>query len=266
MESPGIGYKPYWVGYFDLLGFRNRVKRNQLATVLADYLDALAEIKKQGRDVTTKWFSDTFLFFATDDSKDSFCKMDFACRLFFQRMILHRIPLRGSLTVGDLYVESSDVLIGPALVEAYDYAERQDWLGFILTPAACEKLKRYDPDGKTVYDVWRQHYYRDYDVPIKPRYGSEAHDTENLPACTMNFTRAAHGNDNPDEARRVWDALLDMEQMATDELQDRHQYERAQACGGQIQNEMDTVRRKYERTKRFLSDTVPGLLNGTGGK
>ena len=195
--------------------------------------------KETRRDVRTRWFSDTFLFYMLDDSKEPFIEIDKACRSFFHRMILKRIPLRGSLTVDRLYIESDDVLIGPALVEAYDYAERQDWLGFVLTPNVRERLKGDAADGESLYDLLCRHYYREYDVPVKSRRGSESSGRENLPACTMNFIRFDHGNQDLDEAKEILSALDDMEHMAIDESQ--------------------SVRAKYERTKRFLLETVPGL-------
>jgi len=250
-------YRSCWVACFDLLGFRKKVDRNQLSFVLEDYREVLAAIKKETHgDVRKRWFSDTFLFYLLDDSKESFLAMDSYCRRFFRRMILKRIPLRGSLTTGKFYAESDDILIGPALVEAYDYAERQDWLGFTLTPGAREQLKRYETDGKTVYDVLSQHYYQDYDVPIKSGRQSESCQTENLPAYTMNLIRFAHGNQYMDEARCIWDAVVDMEeQSAMNESQDQQGLE--ETC--MWKNEAETVRRKYENTKNFLLNTVPGL-------
>jgi hypothetical protein len=218
MCSSEIAYGLYWVAYFDLLGFRKKVERDQLGFVLQDYHEVLAAIKKETRrDVRTRGFSDTFLFYMLDDSKESFLEINNACRSFFHRMILKEIPLRGSLTVGELYVESDDVLIGPALVEAYDYAERQDWLGFVLIPNAREQLKRYDVDGKAVYDLLCEHWYRDYDVPVKSGRGPESRETESLPACTMNLKRFLHGNQYLDEAQHIGDALEDIEPKGTKE-------------------------------------------------
>jgi hypothetical protein len=240
MDSNEFVYKPCWIAYFDLLGFRKRVEQDQLSLVLPEYHEALTALRREARrDIRMRWFSDTFLFYVLDNSRESFREMDEACRSFFHRMILKRIPLRGSLTVGNLYVESDDVLIGPALIEAYDYAEHQDWLGFVLTPNARDKLRSHVHNGETDYDVLCCHYYREYDVPVKCEDGSDCPKTEKLPAYTMNLTRFDHGNQDLDEARRIWDALDDMEQMASDESQ--------------------SVRAKYERTKEFLSETVPGL-------
>lgn len=216
-----------------------------MGDILLDYHEVLAAIRKEQRHhVHIKWFSDTFLFFMPDGSPESFLGIDSACRAFFQRMLLRRIPLRGSLTVGKFYVESDAILIGPALVEAYDYAERQDWLGFVLTPKACRHLKGYNKDGRSVYDILLEHYYRPWDVPIKAGRGSRR-ETANSPAYTMNLIRPAHGTEVADEARRVWDALIDMQERAKDRSQD-----------GEISQ---GVFRKYENTKRFLLDTVPAL-------
>jgi hypothetical protein len=257
MCSNEITYRSCWVAYFDLLGFRKRVEREQLGFVLHDYHKALAAIKKEARrDVRTRWFSDTFLFYMSDDSEESFFAIDWACRFFFHNMVKERIPLRGSLTVGDLYVESDDVLIGPALVDAYDYAERQDWLGFVLTPNARERLKRSGTEGKDLYDVLVKPWYRDYDVPVKSsRRRAESRRTENLPVCTMKPISFAYGVGFPDETKCALEALDDMEQGTIDESQGQPQCERMNASTDDIEG----VRRKYENTKRFLLDGVSDM-------
>jgi len=65
-----------------------------------------------------------------------------AGRLFFQELILNKIPVRGAMSFGDLYSQKErNVFIGPALVDAYHYGEGQNMLGFLLAPSAVKALK-----------------------------------------------------------------------------------------------------------------------------
>jgi hypothetical protein len=89
------------------------------------------------------WFSDTFIIYSRDDSEREFAYVEQVGRLFFQQLILHQIPVRGALTHGSLYSQSSqNIFVGPALIDAYNYAEKQRWLGFILTPSVFKRLEK----------------------------------------------------------------------------------------------------------------------------
>jgi hypothetical protein len=141
MENRNLGYRSYWVAYFDLLGFESRVRAMpRVWPVLEEYPTVLSEIRGHSAEVSCTWFSDTFLFHTPDDACQSFSGIEDACECFFYRMIKKRIPVRGCLTIGDFYEDMSDrVLIGPALIEAYKLVEGQDWLGFVLSPDAVRR-------------------------------------------------------------------------------------------------------------------------------
>ena len=54
------------------------------------------------------------------------------------------------------------MFVGQALIDAHDFAEKQNWIGFVLTPQACDRLRKIDPiQGET------RSIYQDYNVPIK---------------------------------------------------------------------------------------------------
>lgn len=167
-----------WVAYFDILGFKNRVldfvrqygKGHLDIFVKNDYYDILDEAKRrvqQHRKLLDKinyaWFSDTFLFYIPTDSKGhSATVIESLARQFLLSCIWKRSAMRGALSAAEFYVNKKDnIFLGPALIDAYAYAEKQDWIGFVLTPKACSELQKFDlcpPDrGK----------YVKYDVPIK---------------------------------------------------------------------------------------------------
>lgn len=161
-----------WVAYFDILGFQN-ILRNDYRIKTAG-LDAFAEVSYQDilteskrvrdfspDDVSTVWFSDTFFFLAHDDSPKSLASVNQAATGFFEGLISQRWPLRGALGVGELYADLDEgVFLGQAVIDAYRYAENQDWIGFIVTRDADARIRETD----VVLDRWE---YVRHDIPFK---------------------------------------------------------------------------------------------------
>lgn len=151
-----------------------------MSSIIPTYKEILADLalkasakRKYGIDYS--WFSDTFIIFASDDSWESFLLIERASRLFFQRLILKRIPLRGALTVGDLYTQKKkNIFLGKALIDAYEYGNKQNWIGFILTPSVYDRLESRDYFKQGMYR--RVQYYEIITHPKK----------ENVFAFTMN--------------------------------------------------------------------------------
>jgi hypothetical protein len=141
-----------WVAYFDILGFKNKVldfnKQNQgHLEVFVDryFLDVIKAIKRSGKYnpdyVSITWFSDSFLLFSHNDTLTSFVAIEQAARHFFWRVICRGIPLRGALGYGEFYGDlSRSIFLGQALIDTYHYAEKQKWIGFTVTPSACNQL------------------------------------------------------------------------------------------------------------------------------
>ena len=160
-----------WVAYFDILGFSKRVnelKEHLDVFVKVYYEDILAEIKGRSRrisqalrnEIRYAWFSDTFIFFSKDAGPQSYISIELLSREFLNSQIYARHPLRGALSVGEFYSEKEkDIFVGPALIDAYKYAERQNWIGFVLTPKACGNLNQHGIQDRV--------NYIEYDVPFK---------------------------------------------------------------------------------------------------
>jgi hypothetical protein len=155
-----LQYRSRWFCYLDILGFRELVRTADVGHVIELYdavirkLEAGAQEKKP-LGISYSWFSDSFILFSRSDSLQEFALLEQAGRLFFQRLILAGIPARGALSHGRLYSNlERNIFIGEALIEAYEYGEKQNWLGFLLTPSVRQKL-----DG-TQLDVRRRYNYR----------------------------------------------------------------------------------------------------------
>jgi hypothetical protein len=141
-----VRYSKRWFCYLDLLGFRRLVERDEIHRILPTYEKALRHLEQSAveykhRGLYSSWFSDTFIIYSESDRSEHFALVEHVGRVFFQELILNRIPVRGALAHGDLYSQQErNIFIGPALIDAYSYGEGQDWLGFMLTPSAIEAM------------------------------------------------------------------------------------------------------------------------------
>jgi len=155
-----------WVAYFDLLGFKQHIKKRGLIDafgLLNSCSNELGHHAQQFENVNLVSFSDTFLLYTSDDSRASFQAITDVSRSFFDEVILAGIPVRGALAFGELYAdETNNLFLGQALIDAYEYGEKFDWLGFVLHPTA---LKRMSEVGQPVSQL----YYKKCLVECKNR-------------------------------------------------------------------------------------------------
>ena len=188
-----------WVACFDLLGFRNKIKNlkkpNSLeAEVNVFFKETLEKAKKGVKrhqellpNIQYGFYSDTFFFYiSVDETGHSYTVIDSLARQFFVECIWSRDPLCGALSVGLFYAEKKEnIYIGPALIDAYEYAEKQNWIGLVITPKACCKLKEYD------FKPFDNLAYTAYDVPVKEKKKFE-YDKITIPFETENLFSYKH--------------------------------------------------------------------------
>lgn len=172
-----------WLAYFDVLGFRRQVLEfvrgapaGNLDVFVKEYYDEPIirsiehEIKSQQRyrgcSFEHAWFSDTFLFYVPDDgSSNSYVTIDAVARHFLSRVLRKKTPFRGALAVGELYADKrNSIFVGDALIEAYTYAEKQDWIGLVMAPSVPKRLEDSPLDLRD-----RHSDYAAYDVPTKTK-------------------------------------------------------------------------------------------------
>jgi hypothetical protein len=185
MKSDKIINGSCWVAYFDILGFKNEIRlyTSKLDTFvevqygeIINYIDVDIKretdliLKKRTEFIAQKydcsWFSDSFLFYSSDDSIDSYLTIHLVATSFFHYMTIDKKwPLRGALTVGNFYADKNkNIYLGEAIIVAHSYTEKQDWIGLVLTPNARTKLEK---DGHDLFVFANGLGYREYDVPIK---------------------------------------------------------------------------------------------------
>ena len=173
MVQENIIHSNCWFAYFDQLGFKHDIEQfvesspNNLDVFASvEYESILDSIKYVLKEYEGKiipwWFSDTFLFFSTDGTAGSFVSLESAVRYFLAKVTWKRHPFRGAISYGELYADMENkILVSQALIEAHEYAEKQNWIGLVLTPSARKQLKNVAPK---LSDGWFQCW--EYDVPV----------------------------------------------------------------------------------------------------
>ena len=154
---------PKWVSYFDLLGFGHAVKNDDWANIVSRYSQALDEftwLEGKTEGIGRAWFSDTFLFYASDNSFDSFRRIEQVSRFFIGGLIQKKIPVRGAISCDDFcFDKSKQIFVGKGLVEAYECGEKYNWLGFVLCPSAARRLPEIGLDlPRLNYRQWNAEF------------------------------------------------------------------------------------------------------------
>ncbi len=195
--------KSRWVGFFDLLGIKSLITNKDTVSVFVSYSRAIEQVRGRREafeDVECAWFSDSFLIYTNDDSMQSFNSINHICRWFFYFYITEEKPVRGAISCGSFYADrENDLFFGKALIEAFEYAEAQDWIGFILSPSAENQLKSLGHSPETLFD------YAYTTIPLNKRVSELVH---NLPACILGQWV---GPDNPCvvSLKRMRDQVVD---------------------------------------------------------
>lgn len=160
-----------WVACFDILGFKDMVSFDDNGSIKAlyvmdDYEETLKHLKKvcdvyEEGDISYCWLSDTFIMFTPDDSARAYSVIEGTAKYFMDKCLYTCVPLRGAISVGT-FTRSIDnrAFLGKAFIDAFNYANDQDWIGLILTPMAIKKIETYNLD--LIYD-----FVADGSIPMR---------------------------------------------------------------------------------------------------
>lgn len=141
--------KDAWVGVFDILGFKNLIRRGDqdfprmlLTSKLDDLYRALDSDVTQHGDLKCMVFSDTIVVFAPDLAARSYGWFLSQCKILMHTSITIKLPLRGAISVGTAFIsDSPPMIIGPSFIEAHEYCEDQKWIGLLLTPSGTKRIR-----------------------------------------------------------------------------------------------------------------------------
>lgn len=176
-----------FITYFDLLGYRNFLERNESAihkkVIEQFYVHIDSSLNRTGKyfknengnfvnDLTGKIvsfanYSDTVILWTESDTEDEFNAILEASYECNWRMNLYHFPIRGILIYDELFplnYSSShkgyhiNTFFGRGLIKAHDGAEKQQWAGMVIDKSVNEKMINTE---NTKSKVIR------YDVPYK---------------------------------------------------------------------------------------------------
>ncbi len=172
--------KSRWVAFFDLLGTKEIIRNESSLDVFVAYSRAIAKLKTSGKlfqSVKRAWFSDSFVIYTPDNSAQSFVAIESVSRWFLCFLVTAGIPARGAISYGSFYADRENSLyFGSPLIEAYEYGEAQNWIGFILCPSAEHQLEKLKLPARSRVN------YSYADIPYNKRKEKLK---PNLPACIL---------------------------------------------------------------------------------
>ncbi len=186
-----FGLKVRWIAYFDLLGMNALIKKRKTHVALESIRNSVQLLKSKTDSFTenrvkTVWFSDSFLLYTENDSKESFADLEHIARNFHLNLIVRNIPSRGSIEHGEFIAEpESGIYVGPALVSAHNVSESQNWIGFVLCKSAINRLKEMELTNSVSLN-----YSKTYSVPIN--IDSKNSKIEGWP-CKLGFAGSVNG-------------------------------------------------------------------------
>jgi hypothetical protein len=172
-----------FIAYFDYLGFKEFIERNDLALGLGKYKEVphgiIADISDSSINCIN--FSDTVIFFTNDTSDAALKEILTVAHKFNWVAIDFCFPVRGAIVLGEMiYVDHKkknhaggiyniNSVFGKGLVNAHLKAESQDWAGTVLDESFIKEVERR---GHNVEEFLFP-YAKKYTVPYKDRIAKE---------------------------------------------------------------------------------------------
>jgi hypothetical protein len=152
--------------YFDILGFREMIRDGTAGDVygkLNACLQTFRTVEKNVPDCATIYFSDTLLLYQRTRgfTKRGFFDFVLASRIVFTSLLSNDIPVSGAIAFGPFTVKSDhaaqhQLYFGPPLIEAYDVARGEKWLGTVVCPSVTGLLSDEQIELHERADLWRQ--------------------------------------------------------------------------------------------------------------
>src|SRR6516164_4868445 len=143
-KTSDVATKKGYVAFLDVLGFRALVGGIHADQRLNDYLETVDRAVKASGEHVLQYviFSDSIVVNSKEDDEEAFESIVGARSALFAQFLQEEIALRGSVAHGEFIrsERSNGVFVaGKPIVEAYEYEQRQDWVGIILCPSTVSK-------------------------------------------------------------------------------------------------------------------------------
>jgi hypothetical protein len=147
-----------YIALFDILGFKRAIddlSLNELKSLMGDDFTEILSVcvtythgENQNADIGGSWkkhielgdkecsffrFSDTILFYNQEETIQSFFHVVLTSARLVAFMLLKGLPVRGAITKGELYVDTTNSLVlGEGLIRAYELEKVQQWSGALI--------------------------------------------------------------------------------------------------------------------------------------
>jgi len=180
---------------FDILGFKDIVKNNNITSLVPQFNDFFVQNLKASSHLSHKrigttilpdpktklahllQFSDTVVLFSDvrpraplDHLYNSLMHLLLAASGALSTCIFSGFPIRGAVSYGEFYVnDKENIYLGKSLIEAYEWEKEQDWAGAILSPSCEQWLIRNNLMGP----ILESEYIVPYHVPLKNKEHKE---------------------------------------------------------------------------------------------
>jgi len=205
-----------FIAYFDFLGFKKFIENNEfeyqrriVGNIFRD-IESTRSLNKFKDAYLSKIiadtshsllncinFSDTVVFFSSDNSDESLKEILEVSYAFNMREIRHFFPVRGALVYGEMFyvpwceknvfgsVYNINSIFGKGLVKAHERANEQNWAGTVLDESFTLEIFRKG----YILDIFLDSYAKKYKVPYKNNCERPNEYVLNIIDGTMNEVR-----------------------------------------------------------------------------
>lgn len=137
-----------YVAFLDILGFKELVSRSSFDDDFVQYTDIINEATKTNNNLNYVTFSDCVVINTKSRNPQDFSGILRAVSEIVHRLLVEMsVPVCGCISAGTfsrLESLNNDVMIaGMPIVDAYQYEQKQDWVGVILSPSALKNNAEY---------------------------------------------------------------------------------------------------------------------------
>jgi len=185
------------VAFLDILGFKQLVKNNghtylvntfKKFLFMNEYSLSNGEVNKNATNkdelfntdisnINLILISDGIVLFTNNSSIDSFISMVDAISTLLNNGIKEGLPFRGGISCGDFstllkistnqkFIFSKQLILGKALVEAYELELQQEWSGCIIQQNCIEQFSNIAEKAKLNFIIDNNKII-EYNVPLK---------------------------------------------------------------------------------------------------
>ena len=143
-QSGGRSTNKGLVAFIDILGFSDIISNDERDLKFEKYTEIIIKCTSSFDHLDCILFSDTILITSYNTTTDGLKELILTTSKLLYLLIEMGIPIRGCISYGDLRksdVENKQTIVyGRAIMDAYYYEEKQDWVGIMLSPRVVEKF------------------------------------------------------------------------------------------------------------------------------